>query len=520
MSIIPKNLFGDADIGGWNPKSSIFNMLLNIPDLQNRAIAQLLSLGTIDNAEWWLGLSEAEQIAQLEHTVLNQRGQPITYVIPTFPSSVYIPYLNEYAECVLAGTLPSDENVLNLYNIDESRFGGVADYTTPAASYTDNYPAFLAAYNAGIDSGQGFCIYVPSNSARYVSRLPQINPDFCTILSSDRSARLITEEFSAPYVFADFDSNDVSHTTQVGCGMMNLTIEGFDPDYLSTAQKNARQRKTAIRTMCTSHFNMYNVFVKNWYTGSTAYGSQGGSIGLESRGKEFTQVDKMWFYGDCPVKIRRNTKELSSFDLDQSYFRDCDFRMVLAGATRYGDEQAFHVDGDGNVELHECDFGVGNTNIAGGAGMFKWDTSAATRDSSGIRIGNGRGEQGSGTGAWNVYISSSGTKKVSKVLIQDLACDIAIGGIYLNGVVQSKISGGSFPRGSLQTTSPVALELAAGTGFPDGVQDITIEDFYIPDITGQPNAAILYDFNGQTVKFTTSTQENGKNQLDSLMLVG
>lgn len=511
MTNIPKNLFGDADIGGWNPKQNNFNLLLNIPDLQMRAIAQLLVLGRPENAEWWLSLTTEEQIAYLESTVRN-----VTYIIPTFPSSVYIPYLIKYANCVLAGETPTDESMFNLYNIDETRFGGRADYNSPASKGTDNYPAIQAAYNAMIDSGKPGWIYVPSNSARWVSRLPNFEAEYMTFGSSDKSARIIFEP-DEPSTLCNFGQE--AATTQFGSSICNLTIEGFNPDLLTTAQKNARQAKIAIALGCVSHFRLDDVFVKHWYTGSTGYASQGGSIMIETRGKEMIYLNKPWFIGNRAIVFRRNTKEPTSFDLDTFNCMDFDFRLEVAGnANRYGDEYAIEFDGD--LEVKEAVFG-GSWNISGGAGGAIWEPSTLTRGSNGIKFADcGRLEQQTGSGFWNFKFNMpDGGFKLQRLKIADVSMSFETGGIYLGGVFQSKIVDTVYPRTSLQTTSPLALELRAGTGFPNGVQDLTLDNFYIPEINNAESAT-LYDFNGATVKFTTNDDEVGKNQLSSRMLIG
>jgi len=504
VTIKPK--FGD---GGWEPHQNEFNLMLWYPDFQLRALAQIF-VNTVPKANTWI--SNYNDV---------QRILLVTPYTPNSTSDVYLPYLYEYALCILAGNpIPSDEiSMLNLFVLTDPRFGGVAEYQSPASPGRYNDAAWTAMLNAMEDSGSGAVGIIPQSQYGYAfqNAPTPLTHNYLGIqgYGSGRS-RLVWEPTSAgANQFLKVDSAGTGDTTSIGCSIRGIQIEGWNPDYLTAAQKNNRHAKSAIYSSCTSHLHIDDVTVKHWATGSATYGAEGGSIGIESRGKEFLYVDKAVFLTDKPVVLRRNTKELSSFDADTYNFTNFDFRMPI-GADKYADEYAFTLEGD--LEIHEVRIGD-EFNVSGGSGVFIWDTAALTRGSSGLTIEHGRAEQQYGTSKWNIRINLPGSYKLQKLLVNKFTCNFETGGIYLGGVFQSKLSDVTFPRTSLQASSQNGLEFAAGTGYPNGVQDITLDNFLIPDLNpGVPTP--LFNFGGATVKFTTADAQVGKNQLSSRMLIG
>lgn len=501
-----KQKFND---GGWEPKQDEFNLLLQFPDLQLRALAQLL-VNTVPKALAWL-----EDYDNTYRIIL------VEQYTPNSSSDIYLPYLAIYAYCVLNDLEPETDELtmLNLFVLTDPRFGGAAQYQSPAAPGQYNDAAWTAMLSAMADSGGAAVGIVPQSRYGYAFLNPPtaFQANYMGVKGSGFGrSRLVWEPQNAgANQFLKVDSYGTGDTTSVGCSIENIQIEGWDSAYLTTTQKNNRHAKSAIFSSCAASLKLSRIKVTNWATGSAVYGTEGGSIAYESRGKEFIYSDQCQFIADKPVVLRRNTKELSSFDADTYNFNNFDFRMPI-GADKYADEYAVTLEDD--LEIHEVKFG-GAFNVSGGSGLLIWDTPNLTRSSSGLTIDSGRAEQQQGTGKWNIRINLPGSYKLQKLLVNKFTCSFETGGIYLNGVFQSKLADVTFPRTSGQDTSPLALQFASGTGFPNGVQDITLDNFLIPDLNPSVPTP-LFNFGGATVKFTTADAEVGKNQLSSRMLIG
>ncbi len=72
----------------WEPKQTLYNLLLQYPDFELRALAQIYT-NTRPKAAAWLEYPDETKISL------------VTIYTPNSGPETYLPYLNQYAECVL-----------------------------------------------------------------------------------------------------------------------------------------------------------------------------------------------------------------------------------------------------------------------------------------------------------------------------------------------------------------------------------------------------------------------------------
>lgn len=440
--------FPDRD---WEPLwEAKYNLLLGYPLFVCRAKAQDLKLNIYDYALLWLGLSEAEQIAEV---TLNGR-------VPfPFPSSVYIPYLEEYALLTAQGitpTPPVDSTMYGIINLADSAFGMVADYVSKdnRGSLTNS-----SAINAGVTLAKaqgGGTLMIPAGSY-YVTPGALVNWHNIYIYGIGRGVTKLYFDptYAGAEPFLRFQMDDLS--TLYNTGFRNLSLLP-----ITGLAENERHKKIGIQTVNVSGFDV-DIQVggeEYWRTGDDLYATEGDSIVWLSQGREKARAHNPFWHADrmCNLDINPFIPGGGPIDSDLFTFIDCDFNMPIAK-----DRTAVKV--TDKAHLLRLKF-AGQSFCAGGRNFFQWiDTpgGAATIDSPEIVFEDITGEQMTGAG-WMIEINRQNTGKVSNLFINRINCNTETGGVHLGGVDRGEISGLKYSRYGDQAGSQKAIKLENTNG--------------------------------------------------------
>lgn len=354
---------------------------------------------------------------------------------------------------------------------DVRNYGAKATYVSSSSVGFDNRAAFQSAISAAATAGGGR-VYVPSG--RYwMSGGVFLQSKGIHVVGDGRIATSIFYEPTSATNEALFElnSSDLVQTTLVDCSVREFSIFGFGID---EAPGVPRHKKTAVRFVCTSECAMENVTVAKFYTDTTLYASEGGSIGLEHKGKELTFLNQCTLVTDRPIRFDINPKEPSvQIDSDACHIRSLYAVMPIGGV-----EAAVWIAPKAIIRAFKMD---GNNIVAGGKHGIYWDDpagGAGTSDAVFFTIEDLRTEQQNhdATG-YTVFLSRRGAGKLYNVTLKRINCNIVSTGISLEGCISNVLENCAYYRFTDQDTSPLALELK-------GYCDLTsLNDFFVPNVS-------------------------------------
>lgn len=161
---------------------------------------------------------------------------------------------------------------------------------------------------------------------------------------------------------------------------------------MSFISTNNTLKKIAVRLTDVSGFVLQDVAI-----GPTGYWTGAGSIGVQIRGRELSQLSRLSISADMPIKVEHNPNAPGPLlDFDVWHFNDL---ALLAAPTKY----CITVDDGASVTDFVMD---GSNDFIGGYGGFYWnDTNTSPAGMAyDLTIRNTRSE--GLTGGWVVYIST------------------------------------------------------------------------------------------------------------------
>lgn len=487
----------------WEPEQTIFNLQLNNPIIQNRALAQDLRLGYYPNALNWLSINNAQREALVE---------PFD---PILPSSSYLPFLYTYALCVTGGIIPNPSELMisGIFDITQAPFNGRGTYVSPADHGYDNGQAIDDAIDAANQTEYGGLVLIPGGKF-FSSRQHTFQRGDVGIGGIGRRISRLYHEptFYNGQGFLRFNSAATGNnpgTTITRNFVQKLSIFGDDPDLMSVAARNARHAKYAIEGICTS--GLYLDFdLDFWNTGSTYYGTEGASEAYRSRGKELTYVRMdagQYWLTDRPVHIMQNPKESNNqIDCDMYVFHNS-YLQALAG----GPEYCMKIDKTLNVIRLAF---TGSHVWTGGTGGLELieEVGEGLTDASNWFIENLAMEQMAGGSS--IKIQKKDGQALNGFEFRNVNCNfVSTEGFNLHSAINGRITGGSYAQYGNQTTSPKAVKLA-GT-----IKRLKFESFMVPSVVS--NGADLIDEGPATsTRVTTDRTSAGTdgNQLDTICI--
>lgn len=487
MTKFPK--FGD---GGWEPYQDSLSLNAIQYQRQLSALAQLF-VSNVQQALYWLSLSDPQKIALIERWT------------PQAPPSVYIPYLDFIATQLVTPIMPIETLAdLNLYFVQDMIQD--FDYRTPFSPSTDNAQAVLDQIHRAEDDGKPGLIVMPAG--QFKCGPIALESSFLQVIGMGRSR--VTWLFWEPEdagdnVWCEVNSSSPTQTTIVQNRLAGFTLSGYDLDYMSPTQRNNRHKKTFIRSTCSSELKI-DIDMRFCWTGNSMYGAEGGSVGVEYLGKEYLRWLEAKFVGDIMLRINPNPKEPGTqIDCDEALID-----VMYASGGYDNPEYLIQIGTEGNVNFLRSTIGVRGVST-GGEGFLSWIENTSGYNTSDITIKNVAHEQAlNSSGDGTIRILKNAPTRLNNLKLNNIVCDETAGGLNLNGLINAEINNGGYFRYTNQTTSPKAIKLG------DFISRLTQKKFFVPDVTGQPNAGSLLDLGTTVEDFSTSDEAPGYQQLPTM----
>lgn len=489
----------------WEPKQTIFNLLLQYPDFELRALAQIYT-NTVDKATLWLAYP------------YDYKAYLGSIYTPNSGPSVYVPYLDAYARCILNQTDPiMDLSVLNVVVMDRM----VADFN-PRAPYgpsTEN-ASIMMSYVTEREQQAGTyelpTLYVmPAGNFRIDPDIFRFSKPKQWLVGMGRNG--ITTIHCEPSTAGNnrlftLNSDDNPYTTLVGCRFLNFSIRGYNPDVIGPTDAANRHRKVAFYSVCTSEPH-FDVDIFNFNTGSANYGSEGGSEGLDYRGKELAKIINPTWITDIPVHCRLNPKE-SGNQIDCDVMKISDSYFI--GTDGANAEYLLKFDSGLNIKRFKM---TGNNIWAAGKGSIELVETTGGVDALGFEIESLSHELAVASTAPCLRIVKNGSSRMFDLHIRKYLPSFSAAGIELSGVRYSSIEGGGYYQFAGQSVSKKALTLGSG------IRSLRVAGFMVPSLPSNGGANLL-SLGTATKTFTTGdavaggTNASGEslNQLDSLVI--
>jgi len=489
----------------WEPEQTIYNLLLQYPTFELRALAQIY-LNTVSKATLWLTFST------------EYKTYLASIYTPNSGPSVYLPFLDQYARCVLNQT----ESIMDLSALKVVVMSNmVADFNplAPLGPSTENAAIMMQYVTEREQQAGAFelpTLYIaPAGNYRIAPDIFRFSKPKQWLMGMGRN--LITAFYGEPTTagnnrFFSANSDDNPYTTLFGCRFLNFSVRGYNPDVIGPTAAANRHKKVAFYSVCTSELYI-DTDINLFETGTAMYGAEGGSEGLDWRGKELPHIINPTWVTDIAIHCRLNPKE----PLNQI---DCDLMDVV---------NAYFVGTNGpNTEyLIQFDAGLkitgfkmrGNNVFALGRGSIRLVETTGGFDTVGFEVESLRHESAVASTDPGILIRKGGSGKMFDLHLRKVLPSWGGAGIHLEGVRYSSIQGGGYYDNSTQSLTRKALILGAG------IRSLKVDGFYIPSLPTSGGVNLL-TLGSNTKTFTTGDAVPGgtnpagesKNQLDSIVI--
>lgn len=195
---------------------------------------------------------------------------------------------------------------------------------------------------------------------------------------------------------------------------------------ISFYSNDSTYTKTAIEVVDVSGYNIEDIVVGGSVVsgGSTFWSGGTGSRGLWVKGREASQINRIFVYADKPVEISPNPN--FSISIDHFYFANC-----YLGANGFP-----CVTINDGVNLTNVTFDGYQVWVLGTYGLY-WVDATTTGVSQTLSLFNVRTEQGTDSSSYSIYISHN--TNLQSLKMENCQLDTARNGIYLRKVERASV---------------------------------------------------------------------------------
>jgi hypothetical protein len=296
------------------------------------------------------------------------------------------------------------------YSMIDGAVANVLDYGADPTGVADSTAAIQAAIDF-FSSGRG-TVFFPIGTYKVTS----------TITVADNRIHLVGAGSWATQILFAPTADGVCLRLSNGASILNQgSVVG-----ISFFSNDSTYTKTALEIIDVSGYNIEDIVVGGSVVsgGSNFWSGGAGSVGILVKGREATQLNRIYVYADKPIQISTNPN--NSISIDHFYFLNC-----YLGANGFP-----CVTIDSGVNLTNVTFDGYQAWVLGTYGLYWLDTTTSVV-STNLTLLNVRTEQGADATAYSVYISRNYDLQAFKIDTSQI--DSNRNGIYLRNVVHASI---------------------------------------------------------------------------------
>lgn len=383
---------------------------------------------------------------------------------------------------------------------DIRKYGAIGDYVSYANQGTDSTAAIQACIDAIEASRIGGLLCAGEGGFRHGAlRVRQFGTH--VLGRGDRATFFVfdpTIPNTAGWTLSTTPTVGIVGTTLYQCSFRHIAFRGM-------AGNPAARAKIGINLICTSECVVEYCSFNDWTT-SAGHVADGPSIFVLLNGKEMTTLRNVSGSGDRPISIEANPKERSgpAGPIDCDFLRIENFYVGTSPGTLGAGDAAIYV--APGLNFLRCTMSGSNLQAGFKYGLY-WHDPAGTFNGSNHSFKNYASEQCSDPLGAMILIERQGTGKSLSIELDNINCSNESRGIVLEGVSGTRISGGGFFRFTSQSTSPMALTLAATA------RQTIVTGFLIPLVGGGTS---LVSLAGGLTAYPVSTEPLSEYQLHAI----
>jgi hypothetical protein len=286
----------------------------------------------------------------------------------------------------------------------------VLDFGARGDGVTDDTAAIQAAIDA-FPSGRG-TVQFPAGTYKVTSTIT---------VAQDRIHLVGAGSWATQLLFAPTANASCLKLSKGASVLFQGSVKG-----ISFFSNDSTYVKNALEVVDVSGYNIEDIVIGGSVVvgGSTFWSGAAGSRGLWFKGREATNINRVYIYADKPIEISENPN--SSIDIDHFHFENC-----YLAANGFG-----CVNINNNINLTNVNFDGYQVWALGTYGLY-WVDSSTVGVSQNLRLQNIRTEQGTDATAYSFYISHN--TNLQSLMIENCQLDSTRNGIYLRRVERASV---------------------------------------------------------------------------------
>lgn len=291
------------------------------------------------------------------------------------------------------------------YSMIDGAVVNILDYGADPTGVADSTAAIQAAINSFV-SGRG-TVFFPIGTFKVTSTIT---------VAQDRIHLIGAGSWATQILFAPTANSTCIKLTKGASVLYQGSVKG-----LSFYSSDSTYTKTALEVVDVSTYCFEDIVVSGSVTsgGSSFWSGGTGSRGLWLKGREATNINRIFAYADKPIEISPNPN--SSISIDHFYFTNC-----YLGANNFP-----CVTINDGVNLTNVVFDGYQAWVLGTYGLY-WVDATTTGVSQSLSLLNIRTEQGTSSTAYSVYISHN--SNLQSLKMENCQLDSARNGVYLRKI--------------------------------------------------------------------------------------
>lgn len=296
------------------------------------------------------------------------------------------------------------------YSMIDGAVVNVLDYGADPTGNADSTAAIQAAINS-FASGSG-TVFIPIGTFKVTS----------TITVAQNRIHLVgAGSWATQLLFAPTANGTCLKLSKGASVLFQGSVVG-----VSFYSNDSTYTKTALEVSDVSGYNIEDIVVGGSIVsgGSTFWSGGTGSRGIWTKGREATQLNRLYLYADKPIEISPNPN--FSISIDHFYFANCYLAANGFPCVTIND----------GVNLTNVTFDGYQVWAVGTHGLY-WVDATTSGVSQTLSLFNVRTEQGTSATAYSIYISHNTALQSFK--IENSQLDNARNGIYLRKVDRASI---------------------------------------------------------------------------------